>query len=246
VAALSIGVACFGVREWPPARPIRRPSPPVAVAAAVTAGGLAIALLVGTAVATTGFAGAWSAKQGRDFLHTATADLATAPADAVFLDRPVPEGVVWNLSAPYNLQSYFFRPLNKRPTFVTEAEHPYFIDDSGHVHRADVDGVTTAPGPTPQCGYQVDGGLTWQMPLLAPVFEWPWWVKIGYLSSEDSLAVFQLGDQLYRFEVRSGLHEYIFPITAGGDAVQLLVADKAVTVCVDVVEVGNLVPRQQP
>jgi hypothetical protein len=244
VAALCIGVACFGVREWPAARPLRRPSPPVAVAGAVTAGGLAVALLLGTALSTNSFGSVWSSKQGRDYLRTATAELDTAPPDAVFLDRPVPDGVVWFLFAPYNLQSYFFRPLDQRPVFVTEAENPYIIDDAGHVRRADVSGVSTVVGPTPGCGFKVDSGITWRLPLSAPAFEWPWYVKIGYLSSGDSRAVFQLGDQLYWFQVHSGLHELYFPITAGGDAVELLVADKSVTVCVDKVVVGNLAPKQ--
>jgi hypothetical protein len=243
VAALCIGVACFGVREWPPARPVRRPSQPVAVAGAVTAAGLAVALVLGTVVSTNGFAGVWSSKQGRDFLRTATAELPTAPPGAVFLDRPVPDGVVWYLFAPYNLQSYFFRPLADTPTFVTEAENPYIIDDAGHVRRADVSGVSTVFGPTPGCGFKVDSGVTSQLPLTAPVFEWPWYAKIGYLSSGESRAVFQMGDELYWFQVHSGLHELYFPITAGGDAVQLLVADKSVTVCVDKVVVGNLVAR---
>jgi hypothetical protein len=244
VAALCIGIACFGVREWPPARPVRGLSPPVAVAGAVASAGLAVALLLGTVLSTNGFATAWSHKQGRDFLRTATADLAKAPPDAVFLDRPVPDGVVWHLFAPYNLQSYFFRPLSSGPEFVAEAESPYFIDDTGHVQRAAIGGTTTVPGPVAGCGHRADGGITSQFALTAPIYKWNWYVQIAYLSSGDSAAVFQLGDALYWFDLQPGLHELFFPIEGGGDAVQLTVAEKGVTVCVDKVVVGSLAPRQ--
>jgi hypothetical protein len=69
-------------------------------------------------------------------------------------------------------------------------------------------------------------------------------VRIGYLSSGDSTAVFRLGPTTHRFEVHRGLHEIFFGIVGEGTSVELTIQDPTVTVCVDQIVVGNPVARQ--
>jgi hypothetical protein len=250
VAALCIGVACFGLAGAEPAA-VRRPwtvpailREPGAVAIGLLVAAIAVvATGVGVAVSAGHFTSAWSVKQGRDFLRTSQAELATAGPDTVFFDLPVPERIIPSLSWPYNLQSRFFKAARHQPVFVTEAENPSIFDGAGHIRPAGVDGIATPPGPEPGCGYKLGGGLTYRLLLDRPQFAWTWAVRVGYLASADATATIRLGEGSHDFDVHRGLHQIIFMIEGGGPAVQFTVHEPGVTVCVDQVAIGNLVPR---
>lgn len=248
VAALCVGVALFGTKDasvgFSP-RLVSGALPRVAVAPtyAVSFGGV-VALILGTIVSTSGFAESWALKTGRDYLATATADLAAAPPGTVFLDGPVPARVVWELSAPYNMQSHFFRPLKDGPVFVTEAEQPSMFDQSGRIRELGVEGWSTRPGPDPGCGYKVEKGQPRRLLLRGDAYVWNWVVHIGYLSSGHTTVVFRLGDAVHEFEARPGLHEVYFAVVGGDDEVTLTATDPSVAVCVDHVTVGNPVPKE--
>jgi hypothetical protein len=249
VAVLCIAVAMFGVgrtaaqpswhRIVPPA--LREPGA-VAVAQIMT-----LVVLVGLGVGAAWSAGAWAqdwaVKQGRDYVRTAQADLDTAPPGTVFFDRPVPEGVVGALFAPYNMQSRVFNTLQPQPVFVAEAENPSMFDDAGHIQLMRVDGTETLPGPEPGCGYKIEGGRVANVPLKGPMFEWPWFIRVGYLSSGESTATVRLGTASHTFDVHRGLQQVFFPLNGGGSSVEFRVDDPTVTVCLDQIQVGNAVPK---
>jgi hypothetical protein len=248
VAALCMGVALFGQldpAEEEPERPgtlraeVRnRHVLAAALVVALTAFGL------GAAWTAARFGDDWAVKQGRDYLHTAQAELAAAPPGTVFLDGPVPPGVVGPLSQPYNLQSNFFRPVKAGPIFVTEAENLSMFDDSGRIRPVEVDGWAVKPGPEGGCGYKLAGGQTVGMPLADSAYRWFWMVRVAYLSSGDSTAVFELGSSTRRFAVQRGLHQFFFPVEAGGDMVRLTVTDPTVTLCTNEITIGTARPRQ--
>jgi hypothetical protein len=258
-AALSIGVAMFGLREHAevehsePAADSGRPAwlsdlaatPGVVAGISVAAIAAFVAFAVGTAYSTAGYSDDWAMKQGRDYLRTAQADLANAPEGTVFFDNAIPKGVLNPLFMPHHLQSNFFRPVKDGPVFVTESENPSYFDDAGHIHLVGVNGPSTLPGPDPGCGYKVDGGgVTRIMPLTSELFDWQWVVKVQYLSSAPATAVIRFGDAEHRYEVKPGLHDLYFVMVAGGNSVRMAVDDPGVTVCVDRVTIGNPTPRQ--
>jgi hypothetical protein len=254
VAALCIGVACFGLRS-PTAGSVstqdreKLPMPAQLQQPAVLAVGLAIAsavvlaIGVGTATSAAGFTKAWSVKHGRDYLAVAQAELAAAPPGTVFLEQTVPTNVLQPLAWPDNKQSRFFFAARPRPVFVDAAENPSMFDDAGHIRPATVDGTRTPPGPTPECGYRIDSGFTYTVLLDGSRFVWEWFVRIGYLSGADMPMTFHYGDGTYEIPLRRGLHQYIFRITGGGNAVQMRIDAPKATVCVDQITIGNLVPR---
>ncbi len=249
VAAMCIGVALFGLTDNEDTNERRRTWPatlrhPEAMAFAMILAIVGLATLgVGAALSGARFSDNWSVKQGRDYLRNAQADLARASADTVFFDQPVPVEVLSPIFAPYNLQSEFFKPLVPGPVFVTETESPSMFDQSGHIHTAKVDGIGTWPGSVPGCGHKLSDGVTARLPLVKPAFAWTWFVRVGYLSTGKSTAVLRLGEATRQFDINRGLHQIYFPITGAGDAVELTANNPAVTVCVDQVTVGNLVPR---
>ncbi|MEH0846218.1 hypothetical protein V6U81_27945 [Micromonospora sp. CPCC 205711] len=205
---------------------------------ALAAGGL------GTAWTTARFGDEWAAKSGRVYLDTVRAELAAAPPGTVFFDQLVPGDVVPALSTPYNRQSTFFRALPERPVFVTEAETPSLLDPSGRISPVRVDGPTAQPGPDPACGWKVTGGKTVRMPLTGGRDDWFWVVRIGYLSSGDTMATFRLGDDEKRFPVKTGLHQIFFEFTGGGDTAELSIDAPEVTLCTNEVAIGTATPQQ--
>ncbi|MFV2116327.1 hypothetical protein ACFHW0_28895 [Micromonospora sp. LOL_025] len=266
VAALCIGVALLGLASPVVARPVggadpgpenREPGsadvsdpPPPALLTRhrETVSTLLVVVLLaaglGTAWSTVRYGDEWAVKQGRAYLETARAELAAAPPGTVFLDQPVPGGVVPALSAPYNRQSKFFQAMEDGPVFVTGAEAPSIFDDGGRIAPVRVEGPAVRPGPEEGCGYKISGGRTVRMPLSAPRDDWFWVVRIGYLSSADTTAVFRLGTSVREFPVKQGLHQYFFELTGGGDTVELTVPRHGVTVCTNEVVVGTPVPQQ--
>jgi len=251
VGALCIGVAMLGLVDTADKEPTWRSIWPTAMrepgaAALLTAVALVALALLGLGAAWTGarYGDVWSLRQGRDYLHNAQADLALAPPGTVFFDQPVPDGVLTSFLWPYNMQSRFFSPMEPGPVFVTEAENPSMFDHAGHIRQLRVDGPVTAPGPEPGCGHMLHGGQTVRLPLSDSRFDWPWVVRIGYLSSGESTAVFRLGQATHRFDVGRGLHQIYFELVGAGDSVELTINDPTVTVCVDQITVGNPVPQQ--
>ncbi|MGC5022707.1 hypothetical protein [Micromonospora sp. DT47] len=248
VAALCIGVALLGLANpagetlarswtWPVALRGRR--------ALVGALVVALAAASGTAWSGSQFADDWAVKQGRDYLHTAQAELSKAPPGTVFFDQPVPEGVVAALSRPYNLQSHFFRPIQPQPVFVTEAETLWMFDEAGHIRLARVAGTAIEPGPEGVWGHCVDGGQTVRMPLTKPLNnEWERAVRIAYISTGDSPAVLRHGGATREFQVRGGGVRQVFLVMGGGgDTVELTITDRTVRLCTNEITLGSLVPE---
>jgi hypothetical protein len=251
LAALCIGVAICGLRGLPtepasllassPETARRTPrwttSRPIVALAVVTA----LAAVAGTAVSGARYADAWSHKVGRDYVRTAQADLAAVPPGAVFFDRLVPLDLVWSYSPTDRLQSRFFAiAKGPQPTFATEGEDVYVIGDDGHIRPAWVIGPSNRPGPDADCGWLVEGGAAVTIPLEGTLFEWPWAVRIAYLSSVDTVATIQLGSASRDFPVRRGLHQYFLLLDAGGDSVEITLRDAGAALCTDELTIGNL------
>lgn len=243
VAAICVGVAVCGLRpldEKETAKPERtHPRPFGAALAAATA------LLVGSSLYSgVDFGTDWASKLGGDYLKTARAGLADAQPGTVFMDQPVPAQVVDPLSAPWNMQSRFFAPLDEDPVFVTQARQLWVFDASGKVRPAWVKGVKAQPGPAAGCGYQVAGGKTVTVPLAGTVTEYWQAVRMAYLVDRDTRATFRLGTgEVKSFDAHRGLNAIFLLIFAGGDRVELTVQDPAANLCTDEIEIGELVPQ---
>jgi hypothetical protein len=245
VAALSVGVAVCGLRRLDgSAAP--QPAPVPAHRRPVLAG-LAAGLLLFLASSVhsgTGFAADWRVKAGRDYLRTAQAELAEAEPGTVFMDQPVPEAVIPDLSYPWNMQSKFFGPLADGPVFVTAARRLSVFDEFGHIRPAWVNGVRAEPGPLPGCGYRVTGGRTARIPLQAPVADYWQALRIGYLSDRDTTATIRVGDHpAVPFDVHRGLNAMFLLMLAEGGQVVLTVGDPAANLCTDEIQIGALVPQ---
>ncbi|WP_374102227.1 hypothetical protein [Micromonospora sp. U21] len=248
VAAICVGVALLGTRDaneddvatWPVPTVLREPG---AFAVGLVSMIVLLATIgVGTLWSTARFGDNWSTKHGREYLATAQAELAAAPPGTVFLDATVPDRVVAGYFWPDNLQSHFFRPADRRPTFVTEAEKPSMFDENGRIRPVAVQGRKILPGPVPDCGHLAESGRPARIPLDGYLEEWPYVLHFGYLSSGDSTAVVRLGNAAREITLRRGLNEVFFLLEGAGSAVEVTIQGPAVGVCTNLLTVGRAVP----
>ena len=122
------------------------------------------------------------------------------------VDRVVPEDVMSQLAAPAN-NFEFLAPL------VTDAVHfpevssdLAIVGDDGSLRQVAIErGVDSVPGPVAGCGWRVtERGR--RIPLAGDAFDFVWWARIGYLSSQDSPVTVTAGSTSVRTRVRSGLN----------------------------------------
>ncbi|SNT63946.1 hypothetical protein SAMN05421812_11641 [Asanoa hainanensis] len=241
VAAICLGVALCGLKseaEQPQKQPQWRPVfgylvPPVA-----------ILFLVSCFWSGQGYGDDWAIKAGRDYLNTARADLAAAAPGTVFMDQPVPEAVVGPLSAPYNLQSRFFAPLDQDPTFVTQARNLWIFDQAGHIRPAWVAGTHGAPGPEQGCGYRVTGDQPTTLRLEKSVGDYWYAARIAYISDRDATATVRLGaGHEHQFDVHRGLNAIFLLLDGGGSELTMKLGDPAANICTNEIDVGSVVPQ---
>jgi hypothetical protein len=87
----------------------------------------------------------------------------------------------------------------------------------------------------------VHGGTT-TVPLETTVFDFGWWIRIGYLASADDRIVVRAAGTEHEVDVARGLHSVFLHVTGSFDAVTVGGLAPGTTVCVDTVEVGNAAP----
>ncbi|WP_285797134.1 hypothetical protein [Micromonospora sp. NBRC 107095] len=248
VAAICVGAALLGTKDvdeddvsaWPVPTVLREPG---AFAVGLVSIIVVLATIgVGTLWSTARFWDNWSTKYGRDYLATTQIELAAAAPGTVFLETTVPDRVIAGYFWPDNLQSHFFRPADRRPTFVEEAEKPFMFDDFGRIRPVVVQGRKIVPGTVPNCGHLAEGGVPARIPLDGYLEEWPYAVHFGYVSSGDSTALFRLGDAVRVITLKRGLNDVFFLLEGAGDAVEVTVSTSEVRVCTQLITVGRAVP----
>ncbi|WP_370619330.1 ArnT family glycosyltransferase [Mumia sp. Pv 4-285] len=154
-------------------------------------------------------------------------------------DVPVPDDVMWNANAPYNLTSVFFAPLGDRFTTPAVSNDLQVLDDDGDVTQAVVvPGMTSVPGTVAGCGHLVQE-LPETVALQAETFDFPFWMTIGYLAGSDGEMAVSAGDVSETVPVRAGLHTLFLRTEGAFDTVRLRATDGA-TICVDQITVGTL------
>lgn len=219
----------------PPMLTVRVPfAVPLALAAAVAVSGV---------VSSTGFARIWhDFVPPRDYVQTLDAELdETGPLLLAPTELPpdVVAPIIWAENRLPNLVGM----LSPDSRFVDAAHDLAMVDDGGRLASADLRAVrTTMPGDVDDCGWQVDEGSV-LIPLDGPVLSKDWWLRINYLAPESSPVEVGVGtDTAVTGTLRPGLNQLYVRVDATFDAVSLTGIDPAITVCVDKIEVGELVP----
>lgn len=249
LVAISVGVAIAGrPGQDEPARPL--PAWATSRPAVGLAGATAVAALVAAVVSGIGYGRALAQNPAHDYLRTVHADLAQASPDAVFVDRFVPEFLVWRVHPTQDrLVSGLLAADKLRPTFGTQGEGLFVVDDDGHVRPATVAGRSALPGPS-SCGWPGESGATTTVPLGGDPTQPAWALRIAYDSTAGGTATVRFGDVTRDIPVRQGTHEYLVildvpggPGLTGGQVDVTLHAEGA-SLCAGELEVGEVVAGQ--
>ena len=177
--------------------------------------------------------------------YVATLRTALADRGAVDVaDLAVPEGVVDPLRAPDNQLSRFVTLLPNEARFPRATADLQVVDGLGQLRPALIkQGLHSVPGPQPGCGWRLTspGG---DVPLTGGAFDYPWWLRIGYLSSTASPVTVSAGGTAVQTHVRAGLHSLFVKIDGGFSSVRVDGLATGTTLCVDTIEVGDAVPQE--
>ncbi|GAA1732464.1 hypothetical protein [Aeromicrobium alkaliterrae] len=158
-------------------------------------------------------------------------------------DLTVPALVQSPLSYPNNLPSHLLAPLGDTVEAVTMGTNLRVLDDQGEPRTATVFASTAAePGPEPGCGYAVTD--RWTRVTLDPErTNFFWWVSVGYLASGDGEVEVRVDDRdPFTMPILQGLNTAFFSGEDPVTTVMMRSATPDLTVCVDTVSLGDLVP----
>jgi hypothetical protein len=214
----------------------------VPVVVGVTAG----ALVVSSLVSTSRFDRIWHPNAGRDYMRTATRELADAPADLVLYgDAPITPNVAWTLIYPYNAVHYILAAGGLHPHLMsttTSATPLYMLDDAGHVRMADVtDGVHNYAGPFGNCGWRITKDPV-LIPLRGRAFPWTWMIRIGYIASGDSTTHIRAGNTSLDVPIHHGLNALFLEEEGPVDSIRFSGLSNNTFMCTNEIRIGLPVP----
>lgn len=202
-----------------------------------------VAVAVSGLVSWTSYAGIWHDNNASE-AYVRTLDAELDRTGRTFLaDREVPEDVMpAAFFAPdLNKVSVFTRLLGQPAEFPDASARLTVVDDDGRLHPATLDPVLESrPGPVANCGW-LNEGPSLRVPLEGRTLPLTWWVRIGYLASAPDRVTVTTGDQQVEAALVEGLGTLFLRTEAAYDEVVVFGLDDGTGLCVDVVQVGNLV-----
>jgi hypothetical protein len=175
------------------------------------------------------------------YMHTLRSDLrAFGAVDLV--DQPVPDEIYPAIFAPDNSVRRLVSLVTDKATFPDASANLLVVGPDGGLRKAAIQpGVASVEGPAEDCGWPV-GPKGRTIPLTGKAFDWVWWVRIGYLSSSDSPVEITAGDTTIDTTVQSGANSLYLRVEGTFDTIRIDGLDPGTTLCVDTVEVGQVVP----
>lgn len=194
-----------------------------------------------------GYATFSTANPGRGFVSNTKASLASIPKDAQIYDTEMPGQLIGPLFASYNLVSRYLSPLvtdERRGDLYTRRSFtkPYVINNVGQLVPMSITAAATSKTRSNQCVAVKNGEVN--LPLQAPLFEWGWAVRIGYLSDAEATATVHLGEAQQDIQVTKGLGEVYVSLVAAGDSIRITDIPAGVNFCVGDVQVGQPTPSR--
>jgi hypothetical protein len=212
------------------------------VAVFVAAGLVLNLLAVSSFITLHSFSKRWVANPAAPWVANLRADTARLH-DVELVDREVSPEIANPFLFPYTEAHRLTRSFPDPPRFpAVFTGRPYVILDDGHLRPAEMAAAAgTFPGPVKNCGWRVQEDAV-RMPLVRPLFHWPWFVRVAYLAGADTRATVTFGGVARHVQLRRGLNDLYLTGTSGPDAVTISGVEPGVTVCVDRVELGNARP----
>jgi hypothetical protein len=206
----------------------------------------AVVFLVGSLVSSIAYARPWhddARMPQRTYVDTVRSQLGSTPVTVA--ETGLPDDVMSAVTFPYNLVSRFLAPFGDRIRVAAAGNDLSVFDDRGRIAEAVVAGdrPRSQPGPVDGCGYLVNQQQVDPI-AIDPVFNFRFWMSINYLAGAEGDITIRAGANIIEAHVESGPH-ILFVQTAGAyDEVSIEPADPALGVCVDSINVGQLIPKE--
>jgi hypothetical protein len=217
------------------------PSAPRALVAVVTA-----AVVLGGVWSSAAYARDWHTRNAsQPYVTRLAADLAAAgPVDVAELRTR--ERVLSALVFPRNNTRTLAAPISDDVRFPSVSGDLQVVADDGSLAPAVIDPSTRSRvGPVPGCGWLADSpDLT--VPMERDVEQKLQWLRVGYLLGSDTRARLVAGDVSAEVDLEAGLNSLFVRHNGGFDEVSLTGLPPGTGLCVDVVEVGGLLPAAPP
>ena len=242
VLVLALGLAFLPLAGAPGSSEVRKPAllsvvvpPTILIAAVVLVSALGL-------YSSWRYVGYWhNDNAGRTFVKNAQADLGRAgPTDLA--SQTLPAAVMPEYTQPLNETRLFLPLISNEARFPTVSDSLHLLDETGSLRQAGVaPGLRSPDGPEPGCGWKVETkALT--VPLDGTAFDFTWWVRVGYLGSREDVVTMRIGTATVTAPVNRGLNSLFVEVTSEIDEVSFEGLQPGTTLCVDTVEVGQLVP----
>lgn len=182
-----------------------------------------------------------SRQPARTYVETAARELHHLPPDVRLVDEQVPPTLLDGLFLGEARESNVLLPVTpvarRSSLYPAYAENPMAFDASGHLHRTRVVGVELRKGPQ-DCGWLVQG-TTVSLPWSSTLFDYDWYVRVGYLSAGDTAVTWSFGRTALTTALHRGLGAVTFRVTGQG-AVLTVSVPAGASVCIGDAQIGNL------
>ncbi|WP_457205837.1 hypothetical protein [Nocardioides sp. P5_C9_2] len=240
IAAVCVGLAFLELPGAPGSSVPRVPSllrvqlrPPLVagLVALVALGGMASSVRYVTYWHTLNESDPWIHALDGDLRRLGRVDLA---------DTAVPEGVISAVFAPDNALSKMTPLLHGTVDFPRASSRLGVVAEDGTVRAATIgSGVRSEEGPARGCGWKV-GAAGRSIPLTGRAFAWDWWVRLGYLYSDESPVTVSAGGDEVETTLLPGLNSLYVRLSGSFDEIRIDGLAPGSTLCVDTVEVGQV------
>jgi hypothetical protein len=165
--------------------------------------------------------------------------------NVTLIDRPMPEQVLAGGFIPQlKNTSSGLRYFVTDQSWNSPTDAPFVITDDGQIVPGKVEPfATSAPGPSPGCGYVVKSGTWTSVPVEPASFNWGWGVQLNYLASRPVTLETLASGFRNQVPVQGGIGNVIWVNPGVISEVRLRIADGVPgVVCADRITVGGLVP----
>ena len=240
IGAVCIGLAFLELRGAADSSVPRDPSLLRAPLRPALVASLVALVAVGGVVSSVRYVSYWHALNESDpWIHALDRDLERL-GRVELVDTAVPEGVISATFAPDNAMSRITPLLHGTVDFPGTSSRLGVVSEDGTVRAALIGpGVQSLEGPARGCGWKVPAsGRT--IPLTGRAFEWDWWVRIGYLYSDESPVVVTADDDEVRATLLPGLNSLYLRVSGSFDKIRIDGVAPGSTLCVDTIEVGQV------
>lgn len=221
-----------------PAAAARRLSAPAEVA---LAGVVSLAFLASTWISTEALATGLYHQDVKLFVANARADLRSDPR-AVILDAGVPPGVVSPWFGPAAQASTVLHTAPEKPVFDVPSQQLRLVAASGHLVPVALGGAVEArPTANSACPYPVQfAGI--EVPMTGQIPQGRWVMRLGYYTSQDSVAVVDVAGTQLLVPVRSGLNAVDVVVVGSFDRFRVALQHPTATLCLATATVGVPTP----